>query len=135
MNKVKLLKIVSIVNVVLIVCFAPIMLFIGMFALKDIMNAHFSGQMVIIGIGYLVAAMAGIFALKKPQLLIVSLFGWGILWWGQSIYEDRIGQKREQEQLCQLLRQNSECTEDRYGIVSCAGSLAGTTADCKGIPK
>lgn len=131
----KVLRVIQIANIVLMLAFAPVGFFVLLFAFSSMVDTHSLGKMGIVGFGYLVAVIAGLLSFKRNFLLVVSLLGWGIVFWGQYGYEDSVGAKKEQTLLCQLIRQKSQCTEDINGIVSCTGSLAGTSADCKGVPK
>lgn len=133
MNKEKIIQVVRVINIVAVVCFAPIGLFSLMFALSRITNFDFNDQIVIIGVGYLIAFIAGILSFKKSSWLAVSIYGWLLLGWGQTMYIEADQQEDERKQLCSVLRHNPDCTEDEKGGMRCRSGIYPTV--CQGVRK
>lgn len=112
------------------------MLFVFLFALSDIIDrSYYMSPLVIEAFGYLIAVVFGLWSLKKRYLLIISLLGWMLLWWGNFL-DVRDAQKGEQF-ACTSMRQDSLCVEHDDGTMECrGGTLSGVYPQvCKGIPK
>ncbi|MFZ1626187.1 MAG: hypothetical protein WAT81_00095 [Candidatus Moraniibacteriota bacterium] len=119
MDTPQVLRVIRIINIIAVICFAPIGLFVFMYAISGIIRTDFGDQMVILGAGYLVATVAGLLAFKKPFWLAVSFGGWLFVWWGQFVYVDKGQQESDNQTLCQMLRQEPGCVEDSTGNMRC----------------
>lgn len=136
MNKETIVRVAQIVNIILMVCFSPIMFFIFLFALSDVVDhASYVSPRVIMTVGYLMAVIFGLFSLKKKQLLFVSLIGWGLVWWGD--YADKADAQAGDRAGCVLIRQDSHCVENADGDMQCqGGEFSGVYPGiCLGIPR
>lgn len=136
MNKEIALRVIHTMNMVLMLCFSPIMLFVFLFALSDIVDrSNYMSPLVIEVFGYLIAVVFGLWALKNRHLLIISVLGWALLWWGNSIDVKNV--QKGEEFSCISMRQDPTCVEGEDGSMHCTG---GTSAGvyprvCEGIPK
>lgn len=136
MNKEIILRGIHTINILLMVCFSPIMLFVSLFALSDIVDrSNYTSPLVIEVFGYLMAVVFGLWALKNRYFLIISMLGWALLGWGN--YIDVKDAQKGEEFSCISMRQDPTCVESENGSMHCTG---GTSAGvyplvCEGIPK
>ncbi len=136
LNKEMVIKIVHSINILLMVCFSPIMLFVFLFALSDVVDrSNFTSPLVIEAFGYLLVVVFGLLALKKRHLLFISLLGWVLLWWGN--YMDIDNAQKGEQFACVTMRQDPLCVERDDGTMECSGgTLAGVYPQvCNGISK
>lgn len=133
MDAQKVLRIIKIINIIVVVCFAPVGLFVFIYAIAGITRADYGDKMVILAVGYLLSSVAGFLAFKKPFWLIVSICGWLIVWWGQVLYVDEGQQRNDEKELCLVLRHNPDCTEDADGTMRCSRDFYPNI--CQGILK
>lgn len=136
MDKRKIIQIAQIINIIVAVCFAPIMLFVSMFALSDVVDrGDLMSPIVVMTIGYLMVIGFGLFSFKKNKLLFLSIVGWSLVWWGNHL--DKTEAQEGDNVACVLLRQDPQCFEETEGTIQCkSGEFSGVYPGiCSGIPK
>lgn len=135
MDKEKILRWGRTANMVVVVMFSPIMLFVSLYALGDIVGrSDFFSPLVMMMVGYSLALAFGLLAFKRNLLLVISLLGWLLFMIGNHI--DRSAAQNENKSICMEMRRDPNCTEDESGGMICrGGKWSGASSFCRGIPK
>lgn len=134
MGKEKILRLISVVNVLFLVPAALLMVFV--FLYSGIANGNLFNVVAVQFYGYILALSSGLLALKKKTFLWLSLLGWIVLAFGYFVEQTSI--RNSNSEGCLSMRQDNQCVEGNDGTMNCAdgsripGVFPGI---CSGIPK
>ena len=111
MNKEKIIAKLKFINIALILAFGFIFL-LG--AAASVPALFMNGVFQIAMLGYLIAIIFGLLAFKKNYFLAISLVGWAIFGFANSVDTKQMAE--ENNKLCLELRANPTCKEDECGF-------------------